>query len=578
MNPANVLSACAQIAVLVGVCAAMPRALGLRSPVVHYLYWRILLAVCLLLPLLAPRVPDEMVFVPAPAGVAAPMHNAAAAPSTAAAAPAAPLDWWRIAAIVVVAGVALRLAWMSAGILRLIRMRARAHDHVQGFDDLARTIGATARILWSSDVTHPVTFGVLRPVVLLPMALKSVDAAAQRAVVAHELHHVKRRDWLWVVAEEVTRSVLWFHPAVWWLISRVQLARETVVDELSILTTNARRTYLDTLLAFADDTGLDSSPAFSARRHLFHRVMLLSREEGMSSIRIAAASCVLAVAIGAGSWSAVSAFPLHVSPQIQPPPPPPPPSDPLSPEAYTRLASSYLDQFWKDRTLADSQKIELARRGIAAADRALELKPNYAAAMIWKSILLRTQAILTADSVEQSRLINEADVLREQAIVLQDSGRAYVSRDPIAGPPPPPPPPPPRPGAAGRGGVTVFVPKPAGSAEQAFTRPSGEAFEHYVSEFNPIRIGGNVKAPAKIRDVRPVYPPIAQAARVQGVVIIEAVIDPDGNVAEARVLRSIPLLDQAALDAVKEWKYVPTSLNGVPQAVIMTVTVNFALQ
>jgi TonB family protein len=160
--------------------------------------------------------------------------------------------------------------------------------------------------------------------------------------------------------------------------------------------------------------------------------------------------------------------------------------------------------------------------------------------------------------------------------VLRESGRAYVSRDSIAGPPPPPPPPPP--GAAGRGGVMVFVPAPGSGAEQAFTRPSGEAFERYVSVFNPIRIGGDLKAPAKIRDVRPVYPPIAQEARVQGVVIIETVIDEDGNVAEARVLRSIPLLDQAALEAVQQWRYVPTLLNGMPRAVIMTVTVNFTLQ
>jgi TonB family protein len=456
-------------------------------------------------------------------------------------------------------------------------MRTRAREAAAGFEELAHAIRVDVPILWSPDVTHPVTFGVFRPVVLLPVAIKSVDTVAQRAVVAHELHHVKRRDWLWVVGEEIVRSLLWFHPAVWWLISRVQLARETVVDELSILSTNARRAYLDTLLAFADDTGLSSSPAFSARRHLFHRVMLLSREEGMSSIRIAAASCVLAVAIGAGSWGAVSAFPLHVSSQIQPPPPPPPPtSDPLSPEAYTRLASSYLDQFWKGRTLADSQRIELARRGVAAADRALELKPNYAAAMVWKAILLRTQAVLTADSVEQSRLINEADVLREQAKLLQDSGRAYVSRDPIAPPPPPPPPPPP----AGRGGVPGGAAGGiAGGSQMMFVpAPIPETFARRADQLNAVRIGGGLKAPMKIKDVRPEYPPIAQSARVQGVVIIEALIDEGGTVVDAHVLRSIPLLDQAALDAVQQWKYAPVNLNGVPQAVIMTVTVNFSLQ
>ena len=82
----------------------------------------------------------------------------------------------------------------------------------------------------------------------------------------------------------------------------------------------------------------------------------------------------------------------------------------------------------------------------------------------------------------------------------------------------------------------------------------------------------------KIKDARPVYPPIAQSARVSGVVIIEATIGTDGRVKDAKVLRSIPLLDQAALDAVKQWQYSPTLLNGVPVSVIMTVTVNFTLQ
>ena len=94
----------------------------------------------------------------------------------------------------------------------------------------------------------------------------------------------------------------------------------------------------------------------------------------------------------------------------------------------------------------------------------------------------------------------------------------------------------------------------------------------------PVRVGGNIKTPTKVKDVKPVYPPIAQSARVQGVVIIEATIGPDGRVKDAKVLRSIPLLDQAALDAVKQWQFTPTLLNGVPVPVIMTVTVNFTLQ
>jgi TonB family protein len=94
----------------------------------------------------------------------------------------------------------------------------------------------------------------------------------------------------------------------------------------------------------------------------------------------------------------------------------------------------------------------------------------------------------------------------------------------------------------------------------------------------PLRIGGQIKAPLKIKDVKPVYPAIARSAGVAGAVMIEATIGPEGKVTDAKVVRSIPLLDQAALDAVRQWEYTPTLLNGVPVPVIMTVTVNFTLQ
>jgi protein TonB len=92
-----------------------------------------------------------------------------------------------------------------------------------------------------------------------------------------------------------------------------------------------------------------------------------------------------------------------------------------------------------------------------------------------------------------------------------------------------------------------------------------------------VRPGGDIQRPAKIKDVPPVYPRIAQAARVQGFVIIEATIGPTGTVQDARILRSVPLLDAAALEAVRQWEYTPTLLNGMPVAVLMTITINFTL-
>jgi protein TonB len=94
----------------------------------------------------------------------------------------------------------------------------------------------------------------------------------------------------------------------------------------------------------------------------------------------------------------------------------------------------------------------------------------------------------------------------------------------------------------------------------------------------PIRMSQGIRQPTKIRDAQPGYPTIAQSARVQGTVILEAIIGVDGRVTEARVLRSIPLLDQAALDAVRQWVYTPTLLNGVPVPIVMTVTVTFTLR
>jgi TonB family protein len=116
--------------------------------------------------------------------------------------------------------------------------------------------------------------------------------------------------------------------------------------------------------------------------------------------------------------------------------------------------------------------------------------------------------------------------------------------------------------AGGVGGGAAFAPPPP-------PPPPGPA---------PVRVSGAMKPPAKVKDVRPVYPVDAQAARVQGVVIIEATISPGGKVQDAKILRSIPLLDAAALEAVRQWEFAPTLLNGQPVAVIATVTVNFTLQ
>jgi protein TonB len=94
---------------------------------------------------------------------------------------------------------------------------------------------------------------------------------------------------------------------------------------------------------------------------------------------------------------------------------------------------------------------------------------------------------------------------------------------------------------------------------------------------DPVPVGGNIRPPTRVLYVQPVYPQIALAARKEGTVILQAVIDENGSVREVKVLRSIQLLDEAAVHAVSQWKFTPTLLNGTTVPVVMTVTVTFTL-
>lgn len=94
----------------------------------------------------------------------------------------------------------------------------------------------------------------------------------------------------------------------------------------------------------------------------------------------------------------------------------------------------------------------------------------------------------------------------------------------------------------------------------------------------PSRLHAGIEPPRKIDDVAPNYPPLARQSQVQGIVILEVVIDEHGNVTSTRVLKSVPLLDQAAVEAVRRWKFAPARLNGEAIPIVMTVTVNFTLR
>jgi protein TonB len=182
--------------------------------------------------------------------------------------------------------------------------------------------------------------------------------------------------------------------------------------------------------------------------------------------------------------------------------------------------------------------------------------------------------------------------------------------EPLAAPPPPPPPPPP----AARASLAARVAPKAAAVPLGFVAPIEVPTEIRPEEgfdlggieggvaggveggvpggvvggvvgglpdapppppVKAVRVGGDIHEPRKVLDVAPVYPDVAMKAGVQGIVIIEATVDARGRVANATVLRGVPVLDEAALEAVRKWVYTPTLLNGVPTPIILTVTVSF---
>jgi TonB family protein len=517
----NLASYSAQIALLVAIGALAPRMLRIRTPDVTYAYWRALLVAAILLPWLQPRhivaEGNSLIVVMGPA--------TAAAGETAAATRGA-IDWPFVLGTVLICGIAIRVVWMAAGLLRLRRLRsigssASAFDVVQAgeaglprpgngeVDELQSTLGTRADVRFVLGLGQPVTFGVMRPVVLLPAALRRESESARRAVIAHELLHVQRRDWLSLMAEELVLAAFWFHPAIWWLVGRARLAREEVVDELAVLACGSRRAYVKALMLFADPPAAAATVPFAVRQHLFSRVLLLTQHPTPSSRAVVVSGAALALVLLLALVAAPVAAPL-----IERPP-------------------------------------------AAQPDRPIAIEAPLSATPVATGLVAATAE---AEAIRDGRLSRGEEPVRPlpQTIATTDASAAPQPHTP----------------ALTAADEPVAVPRPESPPEPA--TPEVEVARAPPSA--PIRVGGMINSPARIRNVPPVYPPIAQSARVSGTVILEVVIGADGRVADAKILRSIPLLDQAALDAVRQWEFTPTMLNGGPVPIVMTVTVNFRLE
>ena len=286
---------CAQLAVLITAGALMVAVTRLREPRLRLMFWQALLALGILLPALEPwqTAPPVRQGVVQAGGTLAHTGSAGIEAAVALRAHAASsLSVYQAIAMLLVAGLVFRLLWLGVGLLRLRRSRLRAtplgpHAAVE---QLKAALGVSPAILVSEQIVSPVTFGWRTPQVLLPQKFIHMDEAWQRSILCHELLHVRRRDWLWHVAEEALRCLFWFHLAVVWLIAQIRLCREQVVDREVVILAGSRRDYLDALFEIASSPRISHrAPAllFLSERHLKRRVNLILKETTMSRKKLA---------------------------------------------------------------------------------------------------------------------------------------------------------------------------------------------------------------------------------------------------------------------------------------------------
>ena len=311
----NIVAFSVQLAVLVATGAAIAAVVRLHSPIAALRFWQGMLATAIFWPAYQLWANGAA----SPAGIVGQMFTGA---SLQAATPFNETISFSSAAAAIVlgtigGGAALRCLFIAMGLLKLRAIRAAATP-ARSLAAIARPIqqelGVTTDIRISDAVTSPATFGARCPTVLLPPRIEMLTPEVRRAVLYHELIHVRRRDWLAALGEELWCAVLWFHPGARVLANQVSLARETVVDRATLAQTRDRRAYAAALLEFSTSAPrMVGAAGLIGRRGLERRISLITNEVPMVSRALALRLSVAALSVAAAVVVATRTLPLGIT-------------------------------------------------------------------------------------------------------------------------------------------------------------------------------------------------------------------------------------------------------------------------
>ena len=432
-------------------------------------------------------------------------------------------------------GVALGSGLLMLGIVRLVRLTRAARPVVDGlWHRVALDLADRSRIrrpvtlLATPACDVLATWGVFRPRVLLPSQARTWNEDRARVALSHELAHIRRWDWPIQVGADLFRTVFWFNPLIWLLCAGLRRESEHACDDAVLGAGVPAGAYASELVAIARACRPHASPWVPAVP-MARPSTLEGRITAMLDTRLNRQ---------APSWGAMGLIAAALAAIALPIA-----SFELSAQG---VGAGALTGYVYDNSGAVLPGVEVALLDARNRDRRSAVSDG--------SGRFQFQKVGAGKYVLEATLPGFRTVRNELALAVPRDWTRNITMQ------------------VGELEETIFVKgkRPA----QAVPLRSG------ANAGKPVRVGGNIKVPHKVKDVPPVYPEAMQAAGIEGLVRMDAIIGTDGRVVSARVLSTEvhPELARAAEEAVRQWVFTPTLLNNIAVEVEMTVSVDFSLE
>jgi TonB family protein len=438
------------------------------------------------------------------------------------------------------AGVAAGVCVLLVGIVRLRWLESRSRPVLQGewtriAEDATRQYGLRRPplLLQSAQPALLATWGFRRPRVILPTAADTWTADRIRIVIGHEMAHIRRCDWLLQLTAEVVRCVYWFNPIVWIACRQMREESEQACDDAVLATGTDGHVYASHLLDIARlfrtsriawlPAAAIAHPSSLERRV---RAMLNGRVNHepvtpLAAIAVIAAFLTATVPIAGFVAFAQARFATLSGAATDE-------TGAILANATLALSNVRTDAKYEVRT---SQSGAFEFVGLPAGDYALEVR------------------VLGFEPLKDAVTVGIGESLQRNVVLKIGTVQETITV--IGGPDEPS-----APGSAPRV-ATARAPR-----QRACPNPA---------------VGGCIGPPIKVKDVRPLYPPTLRESAARGTVLIDGQIGTDGRMKDMRVVSSPhPAFESAALDAVSEWEFTPTTLNGRVVDTRISVSVSFA--